>query len=48
VIVTHDDGAVRSRVTGELAIRRLLRRAAFDAAADRVVDELHAGPRSWC
>jgi hypothetical protein len=44
VIVTYDDGAERTRVTGDLGVRRLLREAALDdAAADRVVDELHAG-----
>jgi hypothetical protein len=44
VIVTYDDGAERARIGGDLGVRRLLREAALDdAAADRVVDELHAG-----
>jgi len=44
VIVTYDDGAERSRVAGDLGIRRLLRGAALDdAAVDRIVDELHVG-----
>jgi hypothetical protein len=44
VIVTYEHGAERSRVAGDHGVRRLLREAALDdAAADRVVDELHAG-----
>jgi hypothetical protein len=44
VIVSYDDNAGHSRVAGDLGIRRLLRRAALDAAAaDHIVDELHAG-----
>jgi hypothetical protein len=44
VIVTYDDGGARARVAGDHGIRRLLRETALDdAAADRVVDELHAG-----
>ena len=42
VIVTYDDGAERSRVAGDLGIRRLLRGAALDdAAVDRILHELH-------
>jgi hypothetical protein len=44
VIVTYDNGAEHARVAGDLGVRRLLQEAALDdAAADRVVDELHAG-----
>ena len=44
VIVTYADGGEHARVAGDLGIRRLLREAALDDdAADRVVDELHAG-----
>jgi hypothetical protein len=44
VIVTYDDDAEHSRVAGDLGIRQLLQGAALDAAAaDRIVDELHAG-----
>src|SRR6266545_5731362 len=44
VIVTYDDDAEHSRVAGDFGIRQLLRGAALDpAAADRIVDELHAG-----
>jgi hypothetical protein len=44
VIVTYEHGAERERVAGDHGVRRLLREAALDdAAADRVVDELHAG-----
>jgi hypothetical protein len=44
LIVTYGDGAERSRVAGDFGIRRLLRGAALDdAAADRIVHELHVG-----
>jgi hypothetical protein len=44
VIVTHERGGERSRVTGDLGLRRLLREADLvGEAADRAVDELHAG-----
>jgi hypothetical protein len=44
VIVSYDGDAGHSRVAGDLGIRRLLRGAALDAAAaDHIVDELHAG-----
>jgi hypothetical protein len=44
VIVSYEDGAGRSRVAGDLAIRRVLRAAGVAGdAGGRVVDELHAG-----
>jgi hypothetical protein len=44
VVVTHENGATRSRVVGDRELRGLLRRADFDdAARDRLVDELHRG-----
>jgi hypothetical protein len=44
VIVTYEHGVERSRVAGDLGIRRLLREAALDDdAADRIVHELHVG-----
>jgi hypothetical protein len=44
MIVTHEHDGGRSRVTGDLAIRRLLRAADLSGeAAGRVIDELHAG-----
>jgi ubiquinone biosynthesis protein UbiJ len=44
LIATHEDGRARSRWTGDLATRRLLRAAAVtDEAAGRVIDELHTG-----
>jgi hypothetical protein len=43
VILTYD-GAERARVAGDVGIRRLLRGAALDeAAADRIIHELHVG-----
>jgi hypothetical protein len=44
VILTYEDDAARSRVTGHRGVRRLLRRAALDNdAVDRAVKELHIG-----
>jgi hypothetical protein len=44
VILTQQDGAERSRVVGDLGIRRLLRGSTFSGeTADRVADELHMG-----
>jgi hypothetical protein len=43
VILTYDGGE-RARVAGDVGIRRLLRGAALDeAAADRIIHELHVG-----
>ena len=44
VLVGDGDGAERSHLAGDAAIRRLLRRAAIaGVTAERVVDELHKG-----
>ena len=44
MIVTYEDDAERSRVTGYRGVRQLLRRAALDDdAVDRAVKELHVG-----
>ena len=44
VILTCEDDAARSRVTGHGGVRRLLRRAALDnEAVDRAVKDLHDG-----
>jgi hypothetical protein len=44
VILTYEDGSERSRVVGDLEIRRLLRGSTFSGdTADRVADELHMG-----
>jgi hypothetical protein len=44
VIVTFEDGAERSRITGYRGVRQLLRRAALDDdAVDRAVKDLHIG-----
>jgi hypothetical protein len=44
VILTYEDDAARSRVTGHRGVRQLLRRAGLDNdAVDRAVKELHIG-----
>jgi hypothetical protein len=44
VILTYEDDAARSRVTGHRGVRPLLRRAALDNdAVDRAVKDLHNG-----
>jgi hypothetical protein len=44
MIVTYEGGSERSRVVGDLGIRRLLRGSTFSGdTADRVADELHMG-----
>jgi hypothetical protein len=44
MIATHEHDGERARVTGDVAIRRLLRAASVTGeAAARTIDELHAG-----